>query len=114
MKMQKCQRCNDLFSCNKNDIDNCQCNSIKLETHTNLFLTKTNYDCLCKNCLIQLNEMMISIKKDKQNSIGQELRENLDYYNENGLIVFNEYYHLKRGECCENECRHCAYGYKFR
>lgn len=33
-----------------------------------------------------------------------------DYYLENGLMVFTETYHLKRGFCCKNRCRHCPYG----
>jgi Family of unknown function (DUF5522) len=33
-----------------------------------------------------------------------------DYYFENGLMVFTEAYHLKRGFCCQNRCRHCPYG----
>jgi len=32
-----------------------------------------------------------------------------DYYIENGLMVFTEQYHLKRGFCCKNDCRHCPY-----
>jgi len=32
-----------------------------------------------------------------------------DYYFENGLLVMTEAYHLKRGYCCKNECRHCPY-----
>ncbi len=39
----------------------------------------------------------------------QELIENLDYYLENGLYVFTEVYHLKRGYCCGSGCRHCPY-----
>ncbi|WP_323756859.1 DUF5522 domain-containing protein [Roseivirga sp.] len=27
-------------------------------------------------------------------------------------MVFTEKYHLKRGYCCKNGCRHCPYGYK--
>jgi len=33
------------------------------------------------------------------------------YYNENGYIVFTEKYHLKRGYCCQNGCKHCPYGF---
>jgi hypothetical protein len=33
----------------------------------------------------------------------------LDYYIENGFKVFTEEYHLKRGYCCKNGCRHCPY-----
>ena len=32
-----------------------------------------------------------------------------DYYLENGLFVFTAAYHLKRGYCCGNACRHCPY-----
>lgn len=34
-----------------------------------------------------------------------------DYYIENGLYVFTEQYHLKRGHCCKSGCRHCPYGF---
>lgn len=34
---------------------------------------------------------------------------NDDYYIENGLYVFTEKYHLKRGHCCGSGCRHCPY-----
>jgi hypothetical protein len=34
------------------------------------------------------------------------------YYLENGLVVFTETYHLKRGYCCKSGCRHCPYGFK--
>ncbi|MGH7661457.1 MAG: DUF5522 domain-containing protein [Vulcanimicrobiaceae bacterium] len=32
-----------------------------------------------------------------------------DFYFENGLMVLTERYHLKRGYCCGNGCRHCPY-----
>ncbi|WP_238354461.1 DUF5522 domain-containing protein [Fulvivirga marina] len=34
------------------------------------------------------------------------------YYIENGLYVFTEACHLKRGYCCQSGCRHCPYGFK--
>lgn len=35
---------------------------------------------------------------------------NEDYYiSEEGYWVFTEKYHLKRGYCCKNNCKHCAY-----
>jgi hypothetical protein len=33
------------------------------------------------------------------------------YYSPEGYIVFTEKYHLKRGYCCQNGCRHCPYGF---
>ncbi|WP_273211109.1 DUF5522 domain-containing protein [Runella zeae] len=36
-----------------------------------------------------------------------------DYYTDpNGFLVFTAAYHLKRGYCCKNGCRHCPYGFK--
>ncbi len=34
------------------------------------------------------------------------------YYNENGYLVFTEAYHLKKGFCCGNGCRHCPYHFE--
>ena len=31
------------------------------------------------------------------------------YYNSEGLIVFTEQHHLKRGYCCNNKCKHCPF-----
>jgi hypothetical protein len=33
------------------------------------------------------------------------------YYNEQGYIVLTEKYHLLKGFCCGNGCRHCPYTY---
>jgi hypothetical protein len=38
-----------------------------------------------------------------------EPEEEKDFYFENGLIIMTEAYHLKRGSCCGNKCRHCPY-----
>nr|WP_205500308.1 DUF5522 domain-containing protein [Rufibacter sp. SYSU D00308] len=34
------------------------------------------------------------------------------YFNEQGLMVFTEQYHRRRGYCCQSGCRHCPYGYR--
>ncbi len=39
--------------------------------------------------------------------IGEEA---LYYFDEFGLMVFTEKYHLERGSCCANGCKHCPYG----
>ena len=33
------------------------------------------------------------------------------YYNEQGFIVLTAAYHLERGNCCGNGCKHCPYNY---
>ncbi|QHS61919.1 DUF5522 domain-containing protein [Chitinophaga agri] len=41
------------------------------------------------------------------------LKEKIDfYYNEQGYMVFTEHYHLQRGYCCGNGCKHCPYAYE--
>ena len=38
------------------------------------------------------------------------LIENIDYYFDDlGRYVFTEAYHLKRGYCCGNDCKHCPW-----
>lgn len=31
------------------------------------------------------------------------------YFNAEGLMVFTAQYHLRRGYCCKNGCKHCPY-----
>jgi len=38
------------------------------------------------------------------------LVEGEDYYLDQGLMVLTARYHLRRGYCCEQGCRHCPYG----
>ncbi len=41
------------------------------------------------------------------------LKEGADfYYNENGFVVLTEKYHLEKGFCCGNGCKHCPYQYE--
>jgi len=37
------------------------------------------------------------------------LVENEDYYPDHGLMVLTARYHVRRGYCCEQGCRHCPY-----
>lgn len=47
------------------------------------------------------------------NPFNKDFKEGVDfYYNEDGYKVFTEAYHLKRGYCCQNGCKHCPYGFK--
>jgi hypothetical protein len=42
----------------------------------------------------------------------ENLVENEDYYyNSQGYIVLTEQFHLKKGFCCGNGCKHCPYHY---
>jgi|TARA_B110000114_G_scaffold115976_1_gene121599 hypothetical protein len=41
----------------------------------------------------------------------QRLEKEDFYLSPEGYRVFTEKYHLKRGYCCKNNCRHCPYGF---
>ncbi len=42
-----------------------------------------------------------------------ELTEGEDYYlNGDGYVVLTAAYHLKKGTCCGNGCRHCPYEFE--
>lgn len=43
------------------------------------------------------------------NSSELPLIEGEDFYLENGFYVFTSSYLLRRGYCCDNNCRHCPY-----
>lgn len=40
------------------------------------------------------------------------LADGVDYYIEDGNVVFTAAYLKKRGHCCESGCRHCPYGFR--
>lgn len=42
----------------------------------------------------------------------RRLEAGVDYYLENGLMVFTGSFLQKRAYCCESGCRHCPYGYE--
>lgn len=56
-----CQRCQSTFQCKADDIANCQCASVTISKKAKQYLKTTNYGCLCKNCLVEINQQ---IKKE--------------------------------------------------
>jgi hypothetical protein len=45
--------------------------------------------------------------------MAEALVEGIDfYYNEDGYVVLTKAYHLKKGYCCGNGCKHCPYNYE--
>lgn len=110
--MKTCQRCFVEFNCQSAEIDQCDCSTVCLKDETLAFLKKTHYDCLCTNCLLEVDEMVSTYGQDSLPTNGQQMREGVHYYfNEEGLFVMTEVYHFLRGYCCGNGCKHCAYGH---
>lgn len=108
---KSCPKCSTILECKVGDILNCECN-IDLHQATKEFLTKTSFDCLCADCLKQINELGLLSQKHQFPIQKEFFIEGLHYYTENNYWVFTELYHLLRGYCCKNGCRHCVYGYK--
>ncbi|CAN5591746.1 hypothetical protein BH10ACI4_BH10ACI4_32430 [soil metagenome] len=48
-----------------------------------------------------------SEEKSEPESSGELAAE--DFYYEGPYMVFTAAYHLKRGYCCNSDCRHCPY-----
>ena len=49
-----------------------------------------------------------SSSEEKVETSREELRPE-DFYYEGPYLVFTAAYHLKRGYCCNSDCRHCPY-----
>jgi hypothetical protein len=71
--------------------------------------------CLCRTCLGHLakcatgndsaDAILARVRADKARaSLSAD-----SYLDENGRTVFAAAFHLKRGYCCGNGCRHCPY-----
>lgn len=92
----------------------CWCQEMIVPNHILSRLAADRLDpaCLCRPCLetiarisSQLNNAEAVLVEAKK-----AISENPDHYHdERGNIVFTARYHLKRGTCCANSCRHCPY-----
>ena len=109
---KSCPKCQKPFICKMGDITNCQCNTVTLTPDATHFLSKTYFDCLCRDCLVKINHDVKAAKQYSFPTQKEMLFEGLHYYKEGDRWVFTELYHLLRGNCCENGCRHCVYGFK--
>lgn len=41
--------------------------------------------------------------------MSHQLEKYKDYYLENDRVIFTAVFHIQRGSCCGNGCRHCPY-----
>lgn len=91
---------------------NCQCNTVEMSEATIEFLSATFYDCLCKRCLQELDDKVRTAKRYVFPTQKEMFIEGLHFYKDNGNWVFTEMYHILKGYCCRNGCRHCPYGFQ--
>jgi hypothetical protein len=84
--------------------------------HTSL-VADEDQDCLCPECLPTAIEQLERTRKfaaeanagAPESCLPSPLVAGEDYYSEGSAIVFTARYHLRRGYCCDNGCRHCPY-----
>src|ERR1039458_5138125 len=69
----------------------------------------------CNLSLLYFSHYFVSFNNFAAMIFGEKPTDKLDkedyYLTEEGYIVFTEAYHLKRGYCCQSNCRHCPYGF---
>jgi uncharacterized protein DUF5522 len=107
LAQKTCSICGEGFGCGaKKSVENgggsCWCEVLpRVEIVEGL-------DCYCPKCLTRIIQEQKQTSEDTGNSPPQ-LIEGVDYYLEGNSLVFTALYHLHRGYCCDNGCRHCPY-----
>ncbi|UOK42432.1 MULTISPECIES: DUF5522 domain-containing protein [Flavobacterium] len=120
IKVKKCSNCGTAFNCGDTpEGKKCWCNDFPP-----IFAPIDVIDCLCPGCFknacaVKIEDYVATVSAEsaienraKDLPKTTRLIEGIDYYIENGNYVFKEWFHLKRGHCCENGCRHCPYGFE--
>jgi Cysteine-rich CWC len=59
---KRCPRCSGLFECKVGTIVQCQCNAICLTLEESAYIQAKYDDCLCINCLQELQQKYIHFK----------------------------------------------------
>jgi hypothetical protein len=111
MTEKKCERCEISFACTPEKINECQCSQVLLSEKTHQFLANAFFDCLCKNCLSEI-ENKLQLIDNQYIVVNNRFVENIHYYREGHKFVFTEAYLMARGHCCKSACRHCPYGFQ--
>ncbi len=55
-EIKSCGRCNAVFECKAGSVTQCQCFGINLSAEQQAYLEQRYTDCLCRKCLLLLNE----------------------------------------------------------
>ena len=99
----------------------CWCEEIIVPGHILRALAGDRFEpaCLCRPCLETLARLSQELGGDPA-AVLREIQGLLDssrlpnpeedfYLDRNGNTVFTAAYHLRRGTCCGNQCRHCPF-----
>jgi hypothetical protein len=100
--------------------DACWCHAIAVPGEVLRQLAQEWVDpaCLCRSCLETIarisrelgstEEILAEVRRIPSRAT-EVLGTEDYYYDPDGRMVFTAAYHLKRGSCCENKCRHCPF-----
>lgn len=55
-EQKNCPRCNRVFECKPGSITRCQCSGIRLSVEETAFIGAKYEDCLCIDCLLDLQK----------------------------------------------------------
>jgi hypothetical protein len=58
-----CPRCSKAFECKSGNITQCQCFGLQLTTEQRAFMEERYKDCLCRDCLLQLQNQVELFKE---------------------------------------------------
>ncbi len=58
-----CPGCKAAFECKSGSVTQCQCSDIQLTNEQRIFLEQTYTDCLCRNCLLELQNKIETLKE---------------------------------------------------
>ena len=111
-----CSECNAVLVCGSTQAgESCWC-----VAYPAIMSADLQQDCLCADCLSKaiqekITEFIKTSSQQKVIAIARKYRGNdkliqgIDYSVENNKYVFTQWYHLKRGSCCGNNCKNCPY-----
>ncbi len=60
---KKCPRCSTPFECKPGNITQCQCYGIPVSAELKAFMEQRYADCLCRNCLLQLQQELVLFRE---------------------------------------------------
>jgi hypothetical protein len=98
----------------------CWCDEIIVPSQILRAFATARFDpaCLCRVCLetaarlsLEVNDFAAAADQIRAMVASSQpaLKEEDYYIDENGNVVFTAAYHLNRGTCCGNGCRHCPF-----
>jgi hypothetical protein len=102
----------------------CWCESVSIPPVVQRYFAELGLGsaCLCRSCLSALAHGAVESNSAEHiltNVRAQVATTNWNqtddsYVDSSGRTIFTAAFHLKRGNCCGNGCRHCPYGFAER